>query len=193
MDNNKLKIIETKRNTITIIPRKLGGSEKVLDIGGGGEGIISKIYKDKVIAIDNRLDELLEVSETASLKMVMDATELSFIDNQFDRATAFFSLMYMSDDQTREALLEIHRVLKPNGILEIWDAEMPSVNDVAEEVFIVQLEIISEDVEIATGYGVSLKEEDRSLDYYEEVLMKSGFDVAKIMSDKGIIYIEAYK
>jgi len=69
---------------------------RILDIGGGGEGIIARRYGDKVIAIDNRKDEL-EESPDAGLKIVMDACELKFLDNSIDNATCFYSLMFIPD------------------------------------------------------------------------------------------------
>lgn len=41
--------------------RDIKGS--ILDIGGGGEGIIGQIYRDKVIAIDNCRQELDEAPD----------------------------------------------------------------------------------------------------------------------------------
>ena len=47
-------------------------SLRFLDIGGGGEGIIGKLYGANVVAIDTRADELYETSNDA-LKIEMDA------------------------------------------------------------------------------------------------------------------------
>ena len=115
MDSNK--VFETERLTVTISPAKLEDHVRILDIGGGGEGVISKIYKHKVVAIDQRYDELSEILDTESLKLVMDATKLDFIQEQFERATAFYSYMYMSEAEVKSSISEVYRVLKDKGLL----------------------------------------------------------------------------
>lgn len=191
IDTNK--ILETERITVTIVPKNLGDNERILDIGAGGEGIISKIYKEKVVAIDNRLDELNEIIETLSLKIVMDATKLDFINNQFERATAFFSFMYMSDLEIKSAVREVYRVLKDNGVFEIWDIEMPSISDTEKDTFIAQLDIKYEDKAVTTGYGVQLKVEHNS-SYISDLLIKSGFKIEQlVLNENGSFYIEVKK
>src|SRR5690348_1504129 len=69
----------------------------ILDIGGGGEGIIGQMKPSQVIAIDLVKREL-EEAPPGPLKIVMDATDLKFLDRSFDTVTAFFSLMYMRPD-----------------------------------------------------------------------------------------------
>ena len=54
-----------------ILRKELDGT--VLDIGGGGEGIIGRLYADQVTAIDNRQEELDE-APGACRKLLMDAT-----------------------------------------------------------------------------------------------------------------------
>ncbi len=41
-----------------VLKNELSGS--ILDIGGGGDGIIGRLYKDSVTAIDNMQEELDE-------------------------------------------------------------------------------------------------------------------------------------
>lgn len=60
--------------------RDIKGS--ILDIGGGGEGIIGQIYRDKVIAIDNCRQELDEAPDCCE-KMLMEATNLLFEEQSF--------------------------------------------------------------------------------------------------------------
>lgn len=72
-------------------------SERILDIGGGGDGIIGLCYGNNVIAIDPRAAELYETPE-GPLKIVMDANNLSFLDNSFDAVTSFFTLMYINKE-----------------------------------------------------------------------------------------------
>ena len=67
---------------------------KILDIGGGGEGVIGRIYQAQVTAIDNRQEELDEAPD-GFRKLLMDARALAFPDASFDHVTAFYALMYM--------------------------------------------------------------------------------------------------
>lgn len=57
------------------LERELTGS--VLDIGGGGEGIIGRLYGKNVTAIDIRQEELDEAPEGPT-KLCMDAAIWSF-------------------------------------------------------------------------------------------------------------------
>ena len=71
----------------------------ILDIGGGGEGVIGRLKGQDVIAIDQRQEELEDAAE-GPLKIVMDARELKFLNESFTTVTAFFSLMVGHSSQT---------------------------------------------------------------------------------------------
>mgnify|MGYP002674861371 CR=1 FL=1 len=75
--------------------KELCGS--ILDIGGGGEGIIGRLYKSAVTAVDNMQEELDEAPSCCK-KLLMDAAALDFADESFDNVTFFYSLMYMNTD-----------------------------------------------------------------------------------------------
>ena len=66
----------------------------ILDIGGGGRGVIGTLKGEQVIAIDPSRREL-EGAPAGPLKIVMDATDLQFLDGAFSAATSFFTLMYI--------------------------------------------------------------------------------------------------
>jgi ubiquinone/menaquinone biosynthesis C-methylase UbiE len=78
----------------------------VLDIGGGGEGVIGRIKGDQVIAIDPNRRELEEAAE-GPLKIIMDATNLQFLDESFNTVTSFYTLICIEEKDalrlTREA------------------------------------------------------------------------------------------
>ena len=63
-----------------ILKHELEGS--ILDIGGGGEGTIGRLYGTQVIAIDNRQEELDEAPGGFE-KVLMDARSLDFPDEHF--------------------------------------------------------------------------------------------------------------
>jgi len=127
-------------------------SLRFLDIGGGGEGIIGKLYGSNVVAIDKRADELYETSND-SLKIEMDAAQMGFLDNSFNVVTIFFTLLYMPADVKQAVLKESLRVLKDGGVLEIWDAFVPKYEQGEKDIFVADVEIVLPDETIHTQYG----------------------------------------
>ena len=78
----------------------------VLDIGGGGEGVIGRLKGKQVVAIDRSKRELKEAA-AGPLKIVMDATDLQFLDQSFGTATAFYTLMYIKEVDTLSRVLAL--------------------------------------------------------------------------------------
>ena len=128
--------------------KELCGS--ILDIGGGGEGIIGRLYKSAVTAVDNMQEELDEAPSCCK-KLLMDAAALDFADESFDNVTFFYSLMYMSTDVKAKAIEEACRVLKTGGVLTIWDVEFESAYP---DAFSVELDIILPEENVCTEYGI---------------------------------------
>ena len=146
----------------------------ILDIGGGGEAIISKLYKNKVVSID-MIEEELKEAESESLKIVMNATDLKFLDDSFEVVTYFYSLMYMDMKTKYDALKESIRVLKKDGLIEIWDTEIPPYDGGDKDIIVVKLKIKLDDEMVETGYGVRSEEKKQSFS-----------DIVKILSDLGL-------
>jgi ubiquinone/menaquinone biosynthesis C-methylase UbiE len=118
--------IETAEQKISLERLKSGGL--VLDIGGGGEGLVSRIEGDRVCALDIRLSEIREaqIYEHSSNWLVADGRNLCFADESFDVVTLWFSLGYMSDWTIKQAVLqEAYRVLKRNGQLSMLATQIP--------------------------------------------------------------------
>ena len=69
----------------------------------------------QVVAIDLSKREL-EEAPAGPLKIVMDATDLKFLDASFPTATAFFSLMYMCPEIQQRLFAEVPRVLAPGAM-----------------------------------------------------------------------------
>jgi ubiquinone/menaquinone biosynthesis C-methylase UbiE len=78
------KLYKTKTQLIELTPIRTAGF--ILDIGGGGEGVIGKLNGKQVIAIDKNKEELEEAHNKA-LKIIMDAADLKFLPNSFDVCT----------------------------------------------------------------------------------------------------------
>lgn len=86
IDEKRIQFTEKQRIKLD----KFDTNDWVLDIGGGGEGVIGQLLKDRVISIDPNKRELEEApSEEGVLKIVMDAKELKFLDKEFSKATSF--------------------------------------------------------------------------------------------------------
>lgn len=125
-------------------------SGNILDIGGGGEGVIGRLYPSQVTAIDHRQEELDEAPGGFE-KIRMDATDLQFPAFSFEHVTSFFTLMFMDTDVQRKAIAEAARVLNPGGLLHIWDCDIESAYP---EPFCISLEIQLPSEHISTTYGV---------------------------------------
>lgn len=133
--------------TKIVLTKDIAGS--ILDLGGGGEGIIGRIYGSSVTAIDIRQEELDEAPQGPK-KLLMDACDLQFEDNSFDNVTAFFFFLYLPKEQHPKALFEAFRVLKEKGRLYIWDAEVKEANP-----FTIELDIDANGENVHTTYGVA--------------------------------------
>lgn len=149
---------------------------RVLDIGGGGEGIIGQLLGEKVIAIDPRSDEL-EEAEEGPLKIIMDAKELKFLNKTFDGITSFFTFMYIEKQYHQKIFEEIYRVLKDDGDFVVWDVTIPQYPGGIRDIFVVPLEIKLKDKKVTTAYGVLWDQAEQDMDYYIKLGEKIGFEV----------------
>ena len=161
------------------LDRSLKG--KILDIGGGGEGVIGRIYRQQVIAIDNRQEELDEAPDVCA-KMLMDATALRFGECEFDHVTAFYSMMYMTGEEQRGAIQEASRVLKPGGCLHIWDAV---IRCAYPDPFVASLDIDADGTLLHTAYGV-VKKDSQDMELFVDLCREAGMTLVKkaIASDQ---------
>lgn len=161
---------------------------KILDIGGGGEGVISRVYRQQVTAIDNLQEELNEAPDICT-KILMDATSLSFDECTFDHATAFYSLMYMSREEQKKAIQEVYRVLKPGGTFHIWDTVIPSAYPVP---FHVNLEVEADGNIVHTTYGI-LKRDTQNMDLLIAICRETGMALSEKSSCNSQFYLRFCK
>ena len=165
-------VIENQK--ITLTPIKVEGF--ILDLGGGGEGIIGDLHGKQVVAIDLYMDEL-EETKNDSLKLAMDATDLKFASESFDAVTAFFTFMYIPETQQAEVFKQVHRVLKTGGSFHIWDAVLDQTVS-RYPFFQVQLEVELPGDTIKAEYGnrYSNKPVIMDAEYFNELGLIHGFD-----------------
>jgi SAM-dependent methyltransferase len=164
----------------------------ILDIGGGGEGVIGKLKGEQVIAIDPNRREL-EEAPAGPLKIVMDARDLQFLDGSFSTATSFFTLMYIKGPDHAKVLSEVCRVLKPGGRFFIWDVIFPPRVDSEKDVAVVSLLVRLPDEEITAGYGHLWPDEGRDLSHYVTSAENAGFNVLARWEENQVFFLELRK
>ncbi len=164
----------------------------ILDIGGGGEGVIGQLKGSQVVAIDMIPRELKEAPGNPLLKIIMDARELKFLDQTFPTATVFFTFMYINLDDRPKVVQEIKRVLKPGGRLLIWDAIFPAKKDPLHRYIRFPLHVKLPAAEINTGYGVMFNG-GIGLEYYRELAKTAGMEVVSSRPQDGWFFLELKK
>jgi ubiquinone/menaquinone biosynthesis C-methylase UbiE len=164
----------------------------ILDIGGGGEGIIGRLKGEQVVAIDPSRREL-EEAPSGPLKIVMDATDLQFLDSSFLTATSFFTLMYIKASDHEQVFGEVFRVLKPGGRFLIWEVKLPPRLDEDKDLAAFPLVIRLPGDEVETGYGVSWPMKEQDLGYYLALAAKVGSQVVDRGEKGHTIFLELRK
>jgi len=193
MINKKIdwsRIFAIKEQKVDLSNIRLEGL--ILDIGGGGQGVIGQFKKDKVIAIDHNKRELEEAPE-GGLKIIMDAGELKFLNNTFDTVTSFFTFMYIPKSEHQKIFKEIYRVLKKDGNLVLWDVIIPKRENQIQEMFSLSLKIKINDIELDAGYGVFWGKKEQNLEHFQKLSKKIGFSEVEFISDDQIFYLRVKK
>ncbi len=164
----------------------------ILDIGGGGEGVIGQLKGKQVVAIDLSKRELEGAPRGPLLKIAMDARDLKFLDKSFDTATVFFTFMYIAPADHAKVFQEIHRVLRSGGRLLIWDVIFPRKTDPRQLFVGYPLHIQLPGKAINTGYGVDIVE-GQGADHFLELAKASGFEVISRKDEAGWFMFEFKK
>ncbi len=148
----------------------------ILDIGGGGEGVIGQLKGQQVIAIDINKREL-EEAPPGPLKIVMDARDLKFLGDTFNTATVFFTFMYIDSNDHQKVFEELNRVLKPGGRVLIWDVKFTDLPDKNKKSVLFRFKFNLPNKEIRTGYGVRRPMGEQGLAHFMELAKKTGFQI----------------
>lgn len=173
-DQKKDRLFYTDKQVIELEPFSING--KILDIGGGGEGVIGQLFGEKVISVDLDEEEL-EEAPSKNLKIVMDAKNLGFIDESFAATAAFFTFMYIDRNEREQIFEEVYRTLKPGGRFDIWDVEIPKYDGGEKDVFVVPVTIKLPEKVIDTGYGIPWENKEQNFKYYLEKGKKVGLEL----------------
>jgi ubiquinone/menaquinone biosynthesis C-methylase UbiE len=176
--------------TLDISRVKLEG--RILDIGGGGEGVIGQIKKEQVIAIDKKKNELEKAPKSGDLKIIMDAKDMKFLDNTFDTVTAFFSMMYVPFSDHNVIFQEIWRVLKKDGEFLLWDVSIPNRTNESKDIYGVNLNVKIPEKIIETGYGVYWVRK-KDAEYYKKVSKNTGFKILEQKVENQIFFLRFIK
>jgi SAM-dependent methyltransferase len=182
------RIYQSETQSITLSPLPAEGF--ILDIGGGGEGIIGRLNGRQVVEVDRREQELQE-SRSDALKILMDATDLKFLPASFGLCTAFFSLMYMTPAQHEKVFAEAFKVLVSGGRFLLWDAMIPK-RDPRFDAFCVRLRIRLPGSELETVYGTRWNKV-QNLRYFKGLAVKCGFECADEWQEGGIFFLALAK
>ncbi len=164
----------------------------ILDIGGGGEGVVGQMKGSQVVAIDPNRRELQEAAD-GPLKIVMDAGDLMFLNHTFEVVTSFFTLMYIKGSEHQKVLAEVFRVLVSKGRFLIWDADLPQCMEDDKDIVAFYLSIKLPDREIETGYGTKWPEQRQGLPYYKEMAENRGFVVSAHVQNGRVFFLEMQK
>lgn len=185
------KIHFTEKQTIEL--KEKGNVKRILDIGGGGEGIISQVYGEKVVAIDLSEEELKEAPTNESLKIIMDARQLNFLDEQFDTVTSFFTFMYINNKDLNQVFKEVKRVLKPGGKLLIWDLKIPKKKEEDKDIFATRLIVKFKNKSIETGYGNLWKDNEQDIKKFSELVLENDLEIINQRKGNQHFYLEIKK
>jgi ubiquinone/menaquinone biosynthesis C-methylase UbiE len=170
IDQNRIFRLEEQ----TVVLHDFPAQGWILDIGGGGEAVIGQLKGAQVVAIDMLPRELEEAPE-GSLKIVMDARELKFLDCTFRTVTAFFSFMFIQPCDHEKVLREIFRVLVPGGEFMLWDIDIPERPGPEMDVMVFPLQVRLPGAVIHTGYGTPYTEKCLTLRDYISMAEDAGF------------------
>src|SRR5512138_3370681 len=121
----------------TVALAQVRPGDSVLEVGCGTGSLTLAAKRQagpsgKVYGIDV-IPGMIEFSRQKAAQANEDITfqlgsinDIPFPENQFDVVMCSFMIFHMSDETRRTGIAEVHRVLKPGGLLLVVDLEMPA-------------------------------------------------------------------
>ncbi|MDD3842950.1 MAG: class I SAM-dependent methyltransferase [Candidatus Izemoplasmatales bacterium] len=168
-------------NSKTIIP------SPILDLGGGGEGIIGQLFGNHVTAIDLYQEELDE-APNGPIKVIGDARNLPFGDATFVSITAFYFFMYTNTIDHLRIFQEVYRVLRAGETFMIWDTEISPQGRQNRNLFVVPVEVEMPNKKIQTAYGTPWKDRIQTRELFRALGVETGFEVIEGSQDRKAFY-----
>ena len=169
--------VETEIQKISL--KRLDSEGLILDVGGGGEGLVSRIERQRVCAVDIRMSEIREarIHGAPANWLVGDGSLLSFRDRSFDIVTLWFSLGYMRKwTIKRKVLEEARRVLKKQGTISIMASKIP---DSTDQFVFWALFTLPDGTVSQTGYGVRGGQE-QTVEKVRKLIAQLDFNILNI-------------
>lgn len=187
---NNLSLLEVPQQEITL--NQIQGTGRIIDIGGGGEGLVSRIEGTRVCAVDIRMSEIREarIHDPPANWFVCDGQTLCFKNNSFQIATFWFSLGYMSDWRIKENVMkDVHRVLERDGLVSIRASKI----DCDEERLIFRVTYTLPDGTLSqTGYGVK-GNQNQTISTISKLLVDTNFEIVNQVDTNHWFQITARK
>lgn len=112
--------------------REAVGAGLILDLGCGPGAALTALGDD-VIGLDASVGMLALVDGADAPVVAGDVVALPFADNSTAGAFASFSFQHLPRDQFRAALIEVARVLRPYGLVELWMHAAEGTDGVRQE------------------------------------------------------------
>lgn len=165
----------------------------ILDIGGGGWGIIGQLKGRQVVSIDISPRELVEAPPGPLLKIIMDARSLLFLDDTFPTVTVFFTFMFMAPADHDKVVRELYRVTERGGRLLIWDVVFPDIRDPKKRYANFPVTVALPGKTVEAGYSTYLVPGGQGPAHFEDLAAKAGFKVAAKKAAQQWFYLELVK
>jgi ubiquinone/menaquinone biosynthesis C-methylase UbiE len=187
---NEYSTFETPLQEISF--KRLGRTGLVLDVGGGGEGIVSRIEGSRVCAIDINLNEIREAQIYGSSPqwLACSGESLPFRTAVFETATIWFSLDYVADWKMKRAIMrEVFRVLRKEGSLSLMSSKIIC----REAKFVLRMRYTLPDGSVyQTGYGVK-GNQGQTADRISDIAEQTGFHITNKDDNGHWFYIDGVR